>query len=678
MANTKITSDNLDTLTTLTVDDITIDGSTISDAGDLTLDVGGDITLDAAGQQIIFASAGTNVSQIDMAGTDLEIKSLVNNADLFIRGTDGGSEITALTFDMSEAGKAIFNSDLTIGNAAGSNQTLQVTNDNGNFQLQKYSDDVYLNLNDNGSIIFRHYGSSGSSVSQIMSILPSGNVGIGTSTPSRPLEVSGSGDTLVRITGGSANAKGIEFYKGSGTATQLYNVSDDLRVFTNAAERMRINSSGHLALKTTDLGYPDYGDDLTIADSGHCGMTIRSGTSSNGTLYFSDDTGTAVGTYAGKIAYEHASNTMLLATNGTNRIAIDSSGNVDIKSSNLYLTGSADRRIKLSDSGIAGVSDSNNTVHIRGDNDYMKLNAAGNGGFIFEENGTERMRIRNTGTMYLSDPDSGNYVASFTSQVKANAINVGPYATFGTDYSGWGSCLGWNVRPKIGTTNSGFEAATGYYAAGASMVRMAGNTFGVTTWTASEIAQSNIGAGTTFISLASSGATTLGQNSGNLTDNYALKVRTSHGLGEQGSHNSSYYHHNTDRTYFYFSNACYASGGFHTYSDEKLKKNITTISGALDDVAKMNGVTFNWKDPETRGSGKTGKQFGVIAQNMLEVDPELPLLENDPLSPEETIETDESYYSMDYSRITPFLIEAIKELKEKLETAEARITELEG
>ena len=292
--------------------------------------------------------------------------------------------------------------------------------------------------------------------------------------------------------------------------------------------------------------------------------------------------------------------------------------------------------------------------------------------------GTERMRIRNTGTMYLSDPDSGNYVASFTSQVKANAINVGPYATFGTDYSGWGSCLGWNVRPKIGTTNSGFEAATGYYAAGASMVRMAGNTFGVTTWTASEIAQSNIGAGTTFISLASSGATTLGQNSGNLTDNYALKVRTSHGLGEQGSHNSSYYHHNTDRTYFYFSNACYASGGFHTYSDEKLKKNITTISGALDDVAKMNGVTFNWKDPETRGSGKTGKQFGVIAQNMLEVDPELPLLENDPLSPEETIETDESYYSMDYSRITPFLIEAIKELKEKLETAEARITELEG
>jgi hypothetical protein len=672
----------------------------IAHASDFTIDAGGNITLNAAGDIILdadgddwkFHEGGTAVFEIKHESHGVDFLLNTGNEDWRFKGSDDGTTITALHLDMSDAGKAIFNSDLTIGNAAGSNQTLQVTNDNGNFQLQKYSDDVYLNLNDNGSIIFRHYGSSGSSVSQIMSILPSGNVGIGTSTPSRPLEVSGSGDTLVRITGGSANAKGIEFYKGSGTATQLYNVSDDLRVFTNAAERMRIDSSGHLALKTTDLGYPDYGDDLTIADSGHCGMTIRSGTSSNGTLYFSDDTGTAVGTYAGKIAYEHASNTMLLATNGTNRIAIDSNGHVGIGTTSPNVHSGTGLVIHATSGGTGSTGSPRlrftNTTTGQAATDGAELSLDGNTKDFYIENregediifysGSERMRIRNTGTMYLSDPDSGNYVASFTSQVKANAINVGPYATFGTDYSGWGSCLGWNVRPKIGTTNSGFEAATGYYAAGASMVRMAGNTFGVTTWTASEIAQSNIGAGTTFISLAASGATTLGQNSGNLTDNYALKVQTSHGLGEQGSHNSSYFHHNTDRPYYYFSNACYASGGFHTYSDEKLKKNITTISGALDDVAKMNGVTFNWKDPETRGSGKTGKQFGVIAQNMLEVDSELPLLENDPLSPEETIETDESYYSMDYSRITPFLIEAIKELKEKLETAEARITELEG
>ena len=54
---------------------------------------------------------------------------------------------------------------------------------------------------------------------------------------------------------------------------------------------------------------------------------------------------------------------------------------------NLYLTGGNDRRIKLSDSGIAGESDSNNTVHVRGEDDSLKLNAAGNGHTIFEENG---------------------------------------------------------------------------------------------------------------------------------------------------------------------------------------------------------------------------------------------------------------------------------------------------
>jgi len=49
-AQTNITS--LGTLTTLTVDDITINGSTISDGGAFDINVGGDITLDAAGKDI--------------------------------------------------------------------------------------------------------------------------------------------------------------------------------------------------------------------------------------------------------------------------------------------------------------------------------------------------------------------------------------------------------------------------------------------------------------------------------------------------------------------------------------------------------------------------------------------------------------------------------------------------
>ena len=176
-----------------------------------------------------------------------------------------------------------------------------------------------------------------------------------------------------------------------------------------------------------------------------------------------------------------------------------------------------------------------------------------------------------------------------------------------------------------------------------------------------------------------SGVCTIG-SSESQADYYCLRVQTSNGYGRQGSHNSSYFHHETDRAYFYWNEAGYFAGGAHTYSDEKLKKDVVVIPNALDSVAKMNGVTFKWKDPEKRASKETGtgKQFGVIAQNMLEVDPELPTLSVDPLAESGNEETDDKLYSMDYARLSPYFIEAIKELKTKLEAAEARIAELEG
>jgi len=110
-AQTNITS--LGTLTTLTVDDITINGSTISDSGDLTLDIGGDIVLDAGGEQVIFKDGSTNVGHVDLSSDNLTLKSLVSDKDFIVKGNDGGTEITALTLDMSAAGAATFNNNVT-------------------------------------------------------------------------------------------------------------------------------------------------------------------------------------------------------------------------------------------------------------------------------------------------------------------------------------------------------------------------------------------------------------------------------------------------------------------------------------------------------------------------------------------------------------------------------------
>ena len=81
----------------------------IAHASNFTIDVGGDIILDAGGANINFNDDGTAIGHIEMAGQNLEIKSKVSDKDIFFKGNDGGSAVTALTLDMSEAGFATFN-----------------------------------------------------------------------------------------------------------------------------------------------------------------------------------------------------------------------------------------------------------------------------------------------------------------------------------------------------------------------------------------------------------------------------------------------------------------------------------------------------------------------------------------------------------------------------------------
>ena len=109
------------------VDNITIDGTEIDlSSGDLTIDVAGDIILDADGGDVNFKDAGTEYLRITNATNGPEIFSPSNDGDLFLKGVDGGSTITALTLDMSAAGIATFNSGINIGNrGSASDPTLQ-------------------------------------------------------------------------------------------------------------------------------------------------------------------------------------------------------------------------------------------------------------------------------------------------------------------------------------------------------------------------------------------------------------------------------------------------------------------------------------------------------------------------------------------------------------------------
>ena len=80
---------------------------------DMLLDSGGDIILDADGADVIFKDAGTEVGRFTNSSTDFVIQSATSNKDMIFKGNDDGSVITALTLDMSAAGAATFNNDVT-------------------------------------------------------------------------------------------------------------------------------------------------------------------------------------------------------------------------------------------------------------------------------------------------------------------------------------------------------------------------------------------------------------------------------------------------------------------------------------------------------------------------------------------------------------------------------------
>ena len=168
---------------------------------------------------------------------------------------------------------------------------------------------------------------------------------------------------------------------------------------TNGLDRIRVQNNGNVGIGETA---PDRN---LVVKSTSTSAAIKLVNSSSSALSMINFTNANV-----DFGNSHATGNLTLYTNNGNANMIMSD------TGNLYLTGGNDRRIKLSDSGIAGESDSNNTVHIRGDNDFLKLMAAGNGGLIYEEDGTEHLSIASGGQLKFN--------AGFGSSGKAYGVRA--------------------------------------------------------------------------------------------------------------------------------------------------------------------------------------------------------------------------------------------------------------
>jgi hypothetical protein len=111
-------------------------------------------------------------------------------------------------------------------------------------------------------------------------------------------------------------------------------------------------------------------------------------------------------------------------------------------------------------------------------------------------------------------------------------------------------------------------------------------------------------------------------------------------------------------------NICY-TGSIASCSDARYKREVATIPNSLDKVTQMRGVHYKWKQdefPELDFDDKA--HLGFIAQDV------------EALFPEMVLTDDNGYKSVDYSRLTPVLVEAIKEQQQMLTSQQAELDEL--
>ena len=261
------------------IDNINIDGTTIAlSSGDLTLDAAGKIILDGdeAGATVHLKDGGVHWGSIYRSSSNFNIKSETQDKDIVFLGNDNGSEITALTLDMSDAGTAIFNSHVRLGDnktaSFGAGNDIEITSDGTNGTIGASGNllvdvvgDITLDA-DGDEIFFKRGGVNSGKILMASTVFSIGSeenngdvkiIGIdgGAGITACTFDMSEAGaatfNNLVAVADGSAGAPTL---RGTDTNTGLFFPSGGVTCFTqNGVEAARLTAAGQLLVNTTAI-----------------------------------------------------------------------------------------------------------------------------------------------------------------------------------------------------------------------------------------------------------------------------------------------------------------------------------------------------------------------------------------------------------------------------------------
>lgn len=514
-----------------------------------------------------------------------------------------------------------------------------------------------------------------------------GNVGIGTSTPSQKLDVNGNAVVLGTLQAGDASLTGTPSYGLASTAIIGKSGGAVLDIRNTNTNITAGNTAGTLQFSVKDDATPGYAvariDVITQIDSGvgaSGGGNIRFLTAGGGLAATTTERMRITNT--GNVGIGTSNPTKLLTVNGSSFFANDIqqeqekgiffSGDgsygagVYSRNSGLDLVANAGNveRLRITSGGNVGIGTASpttiggyTTLDVRGANGsllYMGTsstaslrligegtdayvdNLTAGGSLLFRtNNATERMRITS----------GGNVGIGTTSP--ATALHVVGNITLGN----YGDAI--NRQIDLRSSNSLFTITTGGASGGSGTTITYSWANGgqgplIFSRAAGEVMRLD-GSGRVCIGTTSPEAFALQTLSGTYGTTYPLacKLNTTNNDYQISFVNPNGIVGNISSSG--------SSTSYNTSSDYRLKCNVLPMIGGLDKISKLNPVSYQWKVDGSSGEG-------FIAHELQEVIPYAVTGEKD----------GEQMQGVDYSKLVPVLVKAIQELSEKVKQLESK------